>query len=214
MRPAVPDPPEISPELWQGFTGEYGWDVGANCGQSVAAMCQVVTRFTCFEPSPDSYGFLREALPWVDARQVALSDHDGELVLAAPGGEQAETGQLVTIGTPGMEWSPPDWSQVPRVTVPCRTADSLAHELGLPEFVKIDTEGHEAQVLAGALELLETGMTSFLIEFHSEANSLWCQGELADAGYTVELVRHPHYEPGSALWLGHGWLKAHPGGGS
>lgn len=208
IRPAVPDPAEIGAQLWEGFGGEYGWDVGANCGQSVSAMCQLFTTFTCFEPCQGSYEFVLKFMPGIDIRQIALSDHDGELELAFPADEQRETGQLVTIGTPGMEWSPADWSMVERVTVPCRTADSLAADLGLPDFMKIDTEGHEAAVLAGAQGILKTGKTDFLVEFHSEANLASCVALLEDARYRGQPVRHPHYEPGSSMWRGHGWLRA------
>jgi len=40
----------------------------------------------------------------------------------------------------------------------------LARELGLPDFMKIDTEGHEAAVLDGAQEILAEGRTDLLIE--------------------------------------------------
>ncbi len=213
--------------LWDGFGGGWGgtpaghgWDVGANCGQSVPVMSRLFQWVTCFEPYPGSCDYLREVvsgnispafgqeLTQVAVRQLALTDHDGELTLALPDGEQAETGQLVTPGTPGMEWSVRDWSGVPRVTVPCRSADSLAAELGVPDFIKVDTEGHEAKVLDGAKAILQRRQTDWLIEFHSEANSLWCQGELADHGYRVEVQRHPHYRERSKLWKGHGWLRA------
>lgn len=208
VRPSVPDPPQVANQLWEGFGGAYGWDVGANCGQTVLTMAQMFDRFTCFEPCADSYEFARSRFGFADIRQLAVSDHDGELELAFPAAEQRETGQLVTIGTSGMEWDPGDWSAVERVTVPCRTADSLADELGVPDFMKIDTEGHEAKVLIGAQGILKTGKTDFLIEFHSPANDMWCQGELKDAGYWYKIIRHPNYPPDSPMWHQHGWIKA------
>lgn len=215
VRPAVPDPPEITAFLWDGFGcgwgGEpagTGWDVGANAGQSVVYMRLLFKKVISFEPYLGSYDLFRTLFPHNDIHRVALTDHDGEVDLALPPGEQTETGQLVTPGTPGMEWSVRDWSVVPRVTVPGRTADSLARVLGLPDFIKVDTEGHEARVLSGAQEILETRQTDWLIEFHSEANYYWCMGELEDAGYRVEVQRHPHYKERSPKWKGHGWLRA------
>lgn len=210
VRPAVPDPPQLEYTLWRGFRGNYGWDVGANCGQSVSAMASAFTRFTCFEPCPGSFEYLGETRPWADVRQVALSDHDGEVELAYPSAELKETGQLATPGLQGMEWEPQDWSAAERVTVPCRTADSLARELGRPDFIKVDTEGHEVVVLRGAGWLLAQGRTSFLVEFHSPHNHAECEEMLRHAGYYIEVVRHPHYQEGGHMWLQHGWVRAFP----
>lgn len=208
VRPSAPDPPQVANQLWEGFGGAYGWDVGANCGQTVLIMAQLFDRFTCFEPCSDSYAYASQLFGFADIRQVAVSDRDGELELAFPAAEQRETGQLVTIGTSGMEWDPGDWSAVERVTVPCRTADSLAAELGVPDFMKIDTEGHEQAVLCGAQGILKTGKTDFLIEFHSPENYKACRLELEGARYWTKTVRHPNYPPASVMWHQHGWIKA------
>lgn len=215
VRPAVVDPPEIAFMLWDGFGGGwegpprgYGWDIGANCGQSIPPMSKLFTRYTGFEPHPESYEYCRVQYPDADVRNLAVSYQDGEIELALPAGEQTETGQLVTPGTPDMEWSTKDWSVVPRMRVPCRTVDSLVTELGMPDFIKVDTEGHEVRVLDGAKKTLDVARTDWLIEFHSQANSLWCQGELMERGYQLELVRHPHYREGRRLWKAHGWLRA------
>lgn len=214
IRPAVPDPPEITAFLWDGFGGGWGgtptgyaWDVGANAGQSVATMRMLFAKITSFEPCQDSYDLFRKMFPDNQIFRYALTDHGGDLELALPDGEQAETGQLVTPGTRGMEWSVKDWSVVPRVTVPCVTADHMARELGLPDFIKVDTEGHECQVLSGAQEILDTGTTDWLIEFHSEANYQWCAGELKDHGLRVDVIHHPHYRESTRLWKNHGWLR-------
>ena len=208
VRPSAVDPPQISALLWDGFGGAYGWDVGANCGQTILTMCQLFDRFTCFEPCAGSFGFARATFGFADIRQLAVSDHDGELELAFPAAEQRETGQLVTPGLKGMEWEPEDWGAVEKVTVPCRTADSLAAELGAPDFMKIDTEGHEAAILAGARGLIASGRTDFLIEFHSPDNYWQCHGVLEAADYRRNTVRHPGYASGSHMWHQHGWIKA------
>lgn len=208
VRPSVPDPPELSEWLWDGFGGEYGWDVGANCGQTIVTMRRLFGRFTSFEPCADSFAVAREMFGSADIRQLAVSDHDGELELAFPAKEQKETGQLVTIGIKGMEWEPEDWDAVEKVIVPCRTADSLAAELGAPDFMKIDTEGHEDRVLSGASGLLVAGKTDLLVEFHSPENRMRCVTALQEARYRGQTIRHPHYKIGSPLWHQHGWLRA------
>jgi FkbM family methyltransferase len=213
VRPSVPDPPELSAALWEGTRpGSYAWDVGANCGQTIMTLHSFFPqRVAAFEPSPDSFGYMESnnnIWGWADFHQLAVSDHDGEVELAYPAAEQEETGQLVTPGLSGMEWEPADWSLVERVTVPCRTADSLAAEHGTPDFMKVDTEGHELAVLRGAAGIVTAGVTDFLIEFHSPGNQEACCRELEGAGYGLQILRHPHYAYRSHMWLQHGWIRA------
>jgi FkbM family methyltransferase len=213
VRSSVPDPIEVTARLWQGFRGKVGWDVGANCGQSIMEMAFEFTRTVSFEPSPDSFAAAHDLirkhhLHHSDVLNIALSDHDGFVTLAYPGQEQKETGQLVTPGTAGMEWEPPDWGVVDSLNVPCQRADTVAAERGMPDFMKVDTEGHELHVLQGASWIISEGKTDFLVEFHTPGNKERCQEILEAAGYAVEVVRHPHYPPQSSMWLQHGWLRA------
>jgi FkbM family methyltransferase len=209
---AMTDPIQVAAILWEGFTAcDLGFDVGANCGQSIGAMLKICKRVASFEPSPHSFAVMAaewEGSPAVSLHNIAVSDHDGDVGLAQLGGRQLSTGQLVTPGTRGMEWDPGDWSAVATVICPARTIDSLAGEIGAPGFVKVDTEGHEVQVLAGAAELLTAGGTEWLIEFHSPGGHQECLRMLQDAGCAVETIRHPHYPEGSRMRKQHGWIKA------
>jgi FkbM family methyltransferase len=206
MRPADIDPPEIQDRLWAGLGGEVGWDIGANVGQSVPRMRMAARRVLCFEPARESYEVLERSWKGNDGlsfRQLAVSDHDGEVELGVLP-DQIATGQLVT---PGLEWKPGDAERTERRLVPCRSADSLAREYGKPDFIKVDTEGHELKVLQGASQLLARG-TDWLIEFHSPYLFMECQKVFLYAGYVPFVIRHPHYSPESEEWHTHGWLKA------
>jgi FkbM family methyltransferase len=212
VAPSAVDPPEISARLWEGVYGHrLGFDVGANCGQSIGEMRSRCQQVISFEPNPESYALASTMYPGVRIYQIAVSDHDGEVELAALGGVQEATGQFVTPGLHGMEWDPGNWDDVPRKTVPCQTLDSLAGELGVPDFIKVDTEGHEAKVVAGAAGLLARGeRPRWLIEFHAPELRTECLAVLMDAGYRLETIRHPHYERGTLMWHQHGWLKTLP----
>jgi FkbM family methyltransferase len=210
--PAPIDPPQVEEQLWAGFSGTVGWDVGANCGQSVPHMCAAFSRVMCFEPAEESFEALDRIYGQVaniGVRQLAVSDVDGTIELGVLP-DQIATGQLVTPGTHGMEWDPATgWDAIPHRLVPARTADTLARQYGRPDFIKVDTEGHELRVLKGAAGLLERGFTSWLIEFHSPDLYSQCKLVLEEAGCETETVRHPHYQPGGAMWRQHGWLRAH-----
>lgn len=212
VRQSMSDPAEVAQTLWGDFTRyRLGLDIGGNCGQSVPEMlarCQMVHSY---EPSPISYPALAGAWaaePKVRTFQIAVSNHEGTVPLAQLPGEQAETGQLVTPGTMGMEWQPADWSAVPAEQFECTTLDVIAAKHGSPGLVKVDTEGHELAVLMGGVKVLAAGKTDWLIEFHSPGNKTDCVDLLARSGHMVSVVRHPHYPVSSPMWRQHGWIKA------
>ena len=215
-RQSVPDPPQVEHVLWNGYErGMLGFDVGANCGQSISHVLEICERVVAFEPNPGSYAVMHQA--WeaddrVELSILAVSRARGTVSLAQLPGEQQETGQLVTPGTSGMEWEPPDWTSVSVDIYPCADLDSLASEFGVPEFIKVDTEGHEQSVLAGATGLLSRSVPpDWLIEFHSPEGYAACVcilEELGEGAYDIQTVRHPHYPENSHMWHQHGWIKA------
>jgi FkbM family methyltransferase len=210
IRPAPRDPIEVETQLWEGWSGNIGWDIGANVGQSIQHMTAAFKKIYAFEPNEDALRMLIACEfdeRGVVVNPIAVSDHNGTVELAALP-SLAETGQLTTPGTHGMEWDPEaGWDNIPHVTVPCRTVDSLAYDLGVPDFIKVDTEGHEDLVLRGATHILELGQTDWLIEFHTPELRRLCIEQLVAVNYQVVTVRHPHYVPQSAMYYQHGWLR-------
>ena len=223
---APSDPPEIASRLWQGWQGNTAFYVGANMGQNLAELASRFHRIFCFEPNPRSYEVLSRLAanydgpipggvrPQIDVMNMAVSSKNGTLELAnLPGTRQEDTGQFVTIGHRGMEWDPVNWgdkNRVERVTVACMTLDSLTASLGDPDFVSIDTEGHEFIILQGASDTIAKARPGFLIEFHSPENYDSCRHLLSDFNYHVDTVRHPHYARHTPMWRQHGWLRARP----
>lgn len=210
IRPAPIDPPEIHHTLWDGFVGEVGWDVGANCGQTLPEISRRFTYVAAFEPAVECHQHLAR---WVGRDGIvvcdyAVSDVDGEIQLAALP-DKIDTGQLVSPGTHGMEWDPDIPEAVAR-TVKARRIDTLVHELPPPTFIKVDVEGHEARVLDGAATVIDTHRPAWLIEFHTPELYDYCHGVLTAAGYRIDTIRHPHYAAGGPMWRQHGWLKAFP----
>lgn len=208
---APTDPVEAATAIWAGLPrGGHAWDIGANKGQSISQLYALCDRVTAFEPSAEAVDALEAAWDpkpaWLEGRQLAVSDHDGWLTTA----ERAESMAGLELTAVDVDSGLP-WGQLTGTRdVPCRTVDSLAAELGVPDLVKVDTEGHEGQVLDGAAAVLAAGTASWVIEFHSAALHGKCSNLLAAAGYAVETVRHPHYPPDSRLWHNHGWIRATP----
>ncbi len=218
-RGAPEDPVEVEERLWEGADGDVGWDVGSNMGQSVGRMlARGFTEILAFEPALESYEVLLKdygSNPAVRTFGMAISDHTGKLVVAERSAP-IMTGQLTATdmpyrgegqGSPGMaNWGP----DIGTRTVQCETLDVIAAQYGIPDFIKVDTEGHEGQVLAGAEAVLADGSAGWLIEFHDDWLHDQCVAALQAAGYDPVTVRHPHYPEGSWMWSRHGWIKAAP----
>lgn len=208
MKPAPIDPPEIWPRLWEDFGGDVGWDIGANCGQTIPVMQAKFNQVYAFEPAEECWPYLKAFEGHYSWLPIALSDTNDDLsLIALP--DKIDTGQLVTAGTHGMEWDP-DLPEALIRTVPAYTVDWMIASKGLeaPDFMKIDTEGHELKVLFGARQTLAVHRPDLLIEFHSPSLHDSCQTLLEQFDYKVETVRHPHYRPGTHMWFSHGWFRA------
>jgi|GEM_PF-261123 len=73
--------------------------------------------------------------------------------------------------------------------VPMMALDDAFHEPGLlPTLVKVDVEGHEVGVLEGARRIIETGRTTFVVEFHPHLVGLY-RRQAADLLAPFELAR-------------------------
>lgn len=228
LPPLVPsDPPSVEPVLWRDLIGDLAFDIGARKGENFAQFAALGYRgIIACEPEPGSYGDLRQRfhawaepdledqrreahIPWALLMNVAVSDHVGTVQLAEVP-MAISKGEWVTPGTDGMEWSLPDWGEAKLHAVPCTTLDTLADDIGDPDLVVIDTEGHEAAVLRGGQMLMAACGTKWLIEFHAPGLKEECETLLTASGHDVETVRHPHYPEGSDMWHQHGWLRAIP----
>jgi FkbM family methyltransferase len=209
VKPAPIDPPVIWPTLWQGAEGTVGWDVGANCGQTIPQMLERFDRVIAFEPARECWPYLDKlAQDGLTIKHIGLSDKDGSVdLIALP--DKIDTGQLVTTGTHGMEWDPDADSGLIR-SVPCRTVDGFTRDEpdSNPDFMKIDVEGHEMRILKGAKRTLALDHPDLLIEFHSPELYDEIISFLDGFGYATTTVRHPHYPEGSLMFRQHGWIKA------
>ena len=149
------------------------YDIGANVGFTAMLAAKKVMphgRVLCFEPlTANAAQISRNAalneFPFVEVRQMALGRSDGEVeffLSASPTwGRLAQAGEA------------PEQNGVLRV--PVRSLDSLTanDHLPAPQFIKMDVEGVEADVLLGATALLETARPVMVIELHHAPTWRW-----------------------------------------
>lgn len=166
--------------------GRLALDVGANIGQAAKVLAEGFERVVAFEPCCESFDILMaEAQHNVLPINAAVTDRKGPVTLTESA-QSIATGQLTT--GEGLAWG----ATVGHRTVPGNTLDWWADELGVPELVVIDTEGHEVHVLRGASLLIAAGVT-FYVEVHRAEHETLID-ELCP-GYSWQTFFWPtHYE--------------------
>jgi FkbM family methyltransferase len=134
-------------------------DVGANCGLYTRKLARLSRQVYAFEPSRKMADLLRRtSASNVSVHEIALSDQTGNAELFIPQGDHDLIFGLASL-EPTLNASN---KGVISVNVPTARLDAIVHQD--VAFVKIDVEGHELNVLKGAVELLEHSQPVFLVE--------------------------------------------------
>ncbi|MGH3105355.1 MAG: FkbM family methyltransferase [Gaiellaceae bacterium] len=170
-------------------------DVGAHIGMySVAAALALGDRgrVLAFEPNPDARGQLEENLALngcgnVIVSPAAVSDHAGEALLHVP---RTSDPSFSSLGGGRFAEGEP-------LRVVTTTLDDEVESAGLsPAFVKVDVEGGELAVLAGAERTLG-GHPGLLVEVGNESARA-AEERLAALGYRAFVVGRRRLQPGLA----------------
>jgi FkbM family methyltransferase len=124
-------------------------DVGAHKGSLLSAMLKQAPGGThlAFEPLPHLAKRLREQFPRVGVHELALSDSPGEAefcyVVSSPGLSGFRRMRHVSAN-----------AKTQTITVQTARLDDIAREDYRANFIKVDVEGAQLQVLQGATEVL------------------------------------------------------------
>jgi FkbM family methyltransferase len=197
--------------------GGLAFDIGAHVGNRSLSFARLGARVVAVEPQPDLVRFLR----WLFRNRPGISLR-AEAIAASPG----TVGLLVSPRTPTVSSASASfvveaakvssfawvrWTE--RIEVPATTLDRLIEAHGLPDFVKIDVEGMEHEVLEGlsrpvpalSFEFVPSAMASALA-------SLARLEALAPYRYNVSLGESLRFE--LAGWVEaramRDWLLARP----
>ncbi len=158
---------ELNPSLYV--------DVGANYGEFVAEAVARGIRTVAIEPNPELVACLQRTFG-VDERVTILNEAaadmpDGEVLLATKPGLSGYSSLTPSV-LEGKDGPAAIKERISFVSVRCRTLSSMLEgNVALPSVViKVDVEGHEIEVLRGAVEMLGRveNWWAVLVEFDPE----------------------------------------------
>ncbi len=155
---------------------ETALDIGANIGIHTTCFSKHFDRVIAFEPNPQVAAVLRANAMGhpIEVIEKGLSNAPGKLNFRV-NFQNLGNSQIVEEST--------------GVSIEVETLDRLVESLGVKNvgFIKIDVEGHEAQVLAGAQEMLKQQRPIILMEVHYFSDSdpaVRISAQLEQAGYS------------------------------
>lgn len=178
---------EVYERIYKPQANDVVVDIGAYVGMFTVKASDAVGKnglVIAVEPSPENYELLRantKDCENVKLVNVAIMDKEGEGKLYY---SEAAAANSLILNRSGKY-----------VTVKTMTLDKLVDTLQIKkvDYIKIDAEGAELEVLAGATEVLAKGTKIVIVAYHTTANG---EAEidrviefLVKAGYTVTMAK-------------------------
>jgi FkbM family methyltransferase len=172
--------------------GDLFIDVGAHRGEWTRELAARFRSGFAVEPNPEILPELRGALPVnVTLCEWAAWDRAGPIRLSYFACRE-NLSLYAGMGKPLQDLAGPEKESFP---VPARPLDSLLPLAGKIDFIKIDTEGSEFQIVLGAEHLIRAHRPRLLIEIHSAENGERITRFLADYAYSLTRIADPEPDP-------------------
>ena len=170
-------------------------DVGANIGYYVLLEREIVGehgKIVALEPSPSNFSLLKKNIELnqysnIELRQQAVSDHDETREFFI-----AEESNLNSFHLEHLIQSA---THKESILVDVKSIRSIADEIGQIDYMRMDIEGHELEVLQDVIELGKAGkhLPNIIFEVHNRTYSkdrdiVAVLEQLMNRGYTIPYV--------------------------
>jgi FkbM family methyltransferase len=178
------------------------FDVGANIGEYAK---MISNRFPnalvyCFEPIPATFQILSESTTGLNTinTQAALGSSAGSIDIHMGGGNS--DGSMASVYKTPLETIFSFVGEVNQtISVPITTLDEFCKDISANiDFLKIDVEGHELEVLKGAANLIKEDKIS-LIQFEFNEFNMFSKTFMFDFYRTLPQFDFYRIMPGSRL---------------
>ena len=165
------------------------WEVGANIGTHAMAFSKVAKQVVCWEANPQHFAVLKLNTKG----KLAPNVHCINKAIGAPDVETITVEQFDDT-VPGNYGAARVGGKTGTV-IECRTLDSYLMELSPPSLVKIDVEGHEVDVLKGAIALMLITKPVIFMEAGEQTDTSEHYNLLDKHGYKMWWYACPNYNP-------------------
>jgi FkbM family methyltransferase len=151
--------------------------VGAHIGIYTLLLADLFESGVCLDPAPDAHSILVKnlglnGLHRFDALRLGASSVSGRAVLTAEGPYSGEARIVADDAVAAI-----------RFDIEITTVDALIQPSWKVTFIKIDTEGHEPEVIAGAVETLRRSPEALVLFENNPGGRAECMNRLEGLGF-------------------------------
>lgn len=182
--------------------GDVCYDLGASIGYFTMLMARKAQWVYAFEPAPHAAEEIR--------KNLLASQLQNVTVIGDPVSDAKKEVRFTLTDVAYGSRINDDETKWPVLKLTSLTLDEFMESNRAPDFIKIDVEGEEGQVLRGAQRLLAKKRPVLCCELHSPAVADEVHDILLSHHYTMANLDGTPFRPASGPWRGEVHVMAYP----
>ena len=147
-------------------------DIGANVGVWSYWLSKYAKQVESFEPNPKIFNVLKNIkIKNVNSYNIALSNKSGSVDLLVPKGSKGFSNQGASLSSIKVQ------GEHKRISIEAKCLDE--YNFLDVDFIKIDVEGHEHEVIEGAQETINKFKPTMVIEMEEKHNRIPIEDQIS-----------------------------------